>query len=274
VQVRTLYTKIPTYPLTGLPLVYMIASRNGAELDRITRELVRGNLYTTDPFNPEIARQRRSNDDRPMFQPGAIAGMTIVCGPFALMTLAFVLYQLKKQVGSLTRSDVWSELFLGALLAVIGIWLTARGARAFVAGPQMGFAYCCVAMCAGISGGLIAARRQAPTSSVSPALISCAFAFVVLLAFPFTALVALIGSLSGGFGMGTLVAAPRPTAAQAPQGVVLTLGILLGIYAFQFGLMWAGFRVVSLCALAIIALQGRRARRASFALGARAPLTG
>jgi spermidine synthase len=274
VQVRTLYTKIPTYPLTGLPLVYMIASRNGTELDRIERELLKGNLYGKDPFNPEVARQRWSSDDRPMFQPGAIGGMIIVMIPFAVITAVFVLWLLKRQAGSLMRRGVWREVLLGIMFAIIAIWLTARGARGFVAGPQMGFAYSFATMLAGTAAGLAAARKRSQGASLRAALVVCGVAFAMLLAWPFAPLVALMASFSGGLGMGALVAVARPSSPTVPEGLEMILGILLGIYVFQITLWLAGFKLMALCVLGIIAIRALRLRGAPFPSRAAAPATG
>jgi hypothetical protein len=266
VQVRTLYTKIPTYPLTGLPLVYVIASRNGAELDRIAGELIKGNLYGRDTYDPIEARKRRSSDDWPMFQPEAIGGMTVVTVPFALVTLVLILAQIKAASGTWRRGELWWQTLLGVVFAVTTVWLTARGARNFVAGTQMGFAYAFAAVVAGAAAGLVAGRTWPQSARVLLALAGCIVAFVMQIAWPFVASSALAACFFGGVGLGALLIESRSSAASAPQGIELILGILLGIYLFQFGLLLAGFKLLALGIVLTIALRGMWLRQAPIAL--------
>lgn len=259
IQVRTLYTKIPTYPLTGLPLVYVLASRNGAELDRISRELVKGNLYAQDPFDYREARRRWASDDRPMFQPSSILAMYGVMAPFALITLAFVRSQLRKHVGAWARRDVGLQVLLGILFAVTTIWLTARGARAFLAGTQMGWCACFGTMLIGVAGGLAAAWGRPMRRCFLAAGVACAVAFALLLLVPLAPWAALIGALSGGVGLGAMAAVARGSSS-APEGFEPALGVLVGIFVFQAGLALAGFALLAICVLAVLALLFVRAR--------------
>jgi spermidine synthase len=274
VQVRTLFTKVPTYPLTGLPLVYIIASRNGAELDRIARELRKGNLYGQDTYEPAESRRRWSSDDRPMYQPKAIHGMFAVMAPVALVTVALVLWALKKQVGAWTGRDVRSQLSLGILFAVSAIWLTARAARAFVAGTQMGFAYSFATLFAGVACGLVLGRDRPQRTCVWAALAACAAGFGIQIASPFAPWAALLASSSGGLGLGALAAMARPSTRSAPEGFELVLGVLLGVYIFQVGLFLVGFKLLAGCVLAGIAVRGLYSRPLSLASRASVPPTG
>jgi hypothetical protein len=274
IHVRTLFTKIPTYPLTGLPLVYIIASRNADELDRIVGELVKGNLYGQDGYDHHEAQTRRSSDNWPMFQPGAIAAMHAVTAPFLILTVAFVLWQLHRETGSWHRRDAWSRVALGIIAALIGIWVTARAARAFVDGPQVGFAVTFAMLLAGAAASLAALRQRAGVSRLPLALGSCTIAFGVLLLWPFSAWAALLASLAGGAGIGVLAAGETNVPAPAGRGFALTLGMLIGIYVFQIALMIVGFQVLAGCLLLLVALSGMTGRQAPIALGAPAPLRG
>lgn len=274
VEVRTLFTKIPTYPLTGLPLVYIIASRNGAELDRIVAELVKGNLYGQDIFDAREAATRRSSDNWPMFQPGAIAAMHVVSVPFILLTLAFVLRQLRRQTGSWRPPGAWPRIGLGMVVSVIAIWVTARAARAFVAGPQVGFVVS-LALLLGASALVLAlARLRRDSHLVLGTLLSLAVAFAILLQWPMTLWAALAASLAAGAGIGALLADESAVQSPTGHGFALTLGLLLGIYAFQIALMLTGFRWLAACLLALIVLRALLARRSPLVLGAPAPLQG
>ncbi|MBI3784764.1 MAG: hypothetical protein HY270_15330 [Deltaproteobacteria bacterium] len=274
VQVRTLFTKIPTYPLTGLPLVYIIASRNGAELDRIVGELVKGNLYGRDDFLAAESRRRWSSDDRPMFQPGSINAMMVVMSPVALLTLVFVVLILNKQVGSWVNRDVGQQLLLGVLFSTIAIWLTARGARAFVAGPQMGFAYSFASMFAGVGCGLLVTRNWRSQASTIATLAACAVAFAIQLVWPFEPAVALGASVCGGLGLGALATGSRSSTSSSPEGLELMLGILLGIWVFQLALLFAGFTLLAVCVSAILALQAVYLRQAPLASRSSSTATG
>lgn len=262
VQVRTLYTKIPTYPLTGLPLVYVIASRNGAELDRIAAELTKGNLYGRDTYDATEARTRRSSDDWPMFQPEATSGMTVATVPFLLVTFILILAQIKAAAGTWRRGELWWQTLLGVLFGVTTIWLTARGARNFVAGTQMGFAYSFAAVFAGVAAGVTAGRTWPQSARIVLALAGCIVAFVMQIAWPFVAWAALAACFFGGVGLGALMLASR----SAASGIELILGLLLGIYLFQLGLWFGGFKLLALGIVLIIVLRGLWLRQAPMAL--------
>jgi hypothetical protein len=155
---------------------------------------------------------------------------------------------------------------LGVVFAVTTVWLTARGARNFVAGTQMGFVYAFAAVVAGAAAGLAAGRTWPQSARVLIALAGCIVAFVMQIAWPFVAWSALAACFFGGVGLGALLIESRSSTASAPQGIELILGILLGIYLFQFGLLLAGFKLLALGIVLIIALRGLWLRQAPIAL--------
>ncbi len=252
VQVRTLYTKVPTYPLTGLPLVYILASRNGAELDRIVGELTKGNLYASDPFNAQDSYTwHRSTDDRPWFQPAAVYLMSALTLLFALLALLLM----RAQIGWGLPREERLQFLLGVLFAAIGIWLPARGARAFIEGTQAGWTECFAALLGGAAAGFAFTRGRSPSRRLGLASITAAAGFGAGMALPFSASAALASCGVGGCALGALLASARPSARGAPAGLVLVLGIVVGIYVFQAAVLVAGFRMLAVAlTLALVAL--------------------
>ena len=88
------------------------------------------------------------------------------------------------------------------------------------------------------------------------ALAGCAAGFAMQTAWPFAPWSAVAASLSGGLGIGVLAAVTRSPATSELTGIELVLGILLGIYVFQFGLLLAGFTKLAVCVVAVIGLRG------------------
>jgi hypothetical protein len=176
-----------------------------------------------------------------------------------------ILAQIKAASGTWRRGELWWQALLGVVFAVTTVWLTARGARNFVEGTQMGFAYAFAAVFAGVAAGLAAGRTWSQSARVILALAGCIVAFVMQISWPFVAWSALAACFFGGVGLGALLIESRSSAASAP-GIELTLGALLGVYLFQFGLLFAGFKLLALGIVLIIAMRGMWLRQAPVAL--------
>ena len=177
--------------------------------------------------------------------------------------------QLKKRGVIWASGDAWWEILLGMLFGVTAVWLTARAGRAFVGGTQMGFAYSCATVFAGVASGLAAARNWPQRACVVAALVSCAAAFGIQTVWPFAPWAAVVASFSGGLGMGALGTVRRTSAATSPHGIELMLGILLGVYIFQFALLLVGFKLLAICILAVLVFQSVRLRQAPYAVRTR-----
>jgi hypothetical protein len=280
VQMKIFWTKIADYPLTGVSLGYVFASRNAAELDRIARELTKGEIFKEIPVDPTLRGGHRYTDDRPFMQPEVTVTLGMVGAPVVLGIAVLVpllrrrLTNADRRAGrSVSRASVaYPFVAEGIVAAFIGLWVVSRGARAFVWGAPFGFIMGTALFLAGIglAVGLLGRRPSGrwPSPRLAGALAVAlpAAAFAALLLAPFSAAAAVIAAGLGGVGAAGLYLA---RAHQAPGSFPLVwLGVVAGVLLFQGAIYVLGFKgtavaTVAFCLVfAVIAWSADRAAAA------------
>jgi len=144
VNVKFFWTKLADLPFTGLPLLYVLASRNQADLDRLARELTAGNIFTEVPCDPRLMAEYSHTDDRPIMK--SIAYKLAFLLPIPLLIYLFVLFLLHYRsiafdhptpsTASMVADAAWVAGTV-LLLVVIGVWVKTLASRNYVIGALM-----------------------------------------------------------------------------------------------------------------------------------------
>ena len=272
VHIKIFWTKLADHPFTGVSLGYVMASRSQAELDRIARDITKGQVFREIPVDPVHRAEFRHSDNWPFMQPGVSVILAMVGIPFAI-GLALLFWRLRRRLRAdhlalgRAASSMWVDgrhLGEGIAACWIVLWIATRGSRSFLDGAPMGFV---VTVGLGLGGIGLAAALWSPRTprhlAAAAAVLLPALGLGAVVFGPVSAPLAAAAAALAGVGAGV------PYLARAERGPgafgLVWLGAMIGVLLFQALLLAAGFRggaalIVGVCAL--LALRIWRARPA------------
>jgi len=268
VHMRSFWIKVPDFPFAGLPLSYVIASRNESELNRITEALEQGNLYTEIPHDPVLSKKWRHRDDKPFMQPTVAFVLLLSTIPFlgylVFLTLRHINHHKLIYPGKGTSFALetvqprrrlllsflteWKAVHtctgLGILYTFVLLWITSLGARSFSAGAPFGFVimFALFLTSAALILMTLNSRPLKKKMACRYALFTCVLSLLLLLIMPFTSLAAITSAIGGGASIAAFSHYLLPTKDRLFKLRCLLWGFLFGILLFQWSLFFLGFR--------------------------------
>jgi len=274
VHVRILWQALAEYPMMGMPLFFIFASKDPGSVDSVVDELKKGHLGWREVLITESLEPYRYTDDRPFLQKELVPVFLIASLPLlALLALLtrFALAHARSESGVPGALPIYL-LGTGFLFAFLQAMVLSRYARLFLSGAPTGALWLGSALLLGFllphlffRGLPFSARRLLVLGS--PLALAAALACTVLFDQPAALTLA---ALAGGFFTATFWVAGLGRTAREHRGTaygVHALGIVWGIYLFQW---WVGFggyarTMVFFCAaaLALAFLYRQRIARAA-----------
>ncbi|MBI2891055.1 MAG: hypothetical protein HYY13_09765 [Nitrospirae bacterium] len=270
IHARAYWGTMTTFPFTGLPLFFVIASEDDTTLERIGREfLAMGNLQEV-PLPPEQVEQHRYTDDRPHNQRKLPLMLLVPTLPLAfLVALAFARWMKRSGSGWKNLSPGISAGFLNGVAEAL---LVSRASILFPLGPAQGWVPSAVMLWGGRAlGGL---RSPSDRASWLPPVAILGSCLAVTGTVPYSAVTASLALAGVALGAMTCRALhnagdhphlhpppsrgrneniPSPLAGESASGGEgggedghrlgsWVLGLATGIYSFQWIQYALGFR--------------------------------
>jgi hypothetical protein len=263
VHTRILWTKLMDFPFGGLPLFYVIASKDEAQLERIVAETSQAtNTFEHVSFDKERLREHLFTDDDPFLQWQLAWGFAV-----SVLPLLFVFWLWLRRVSRQLepngpRKGMRLEVFAGLVCGLIFLWLTAKGARAHAEGVNAGFVWTAgtliLACCVGFSFSSMDGKLGRLRALGAMGLLGTAM--WIILSFPFQLPMAIASSGGGGLALGIFLRALPRHSGSCPRLYVRFMGLLMGLLIFQLSLRGLGFSgtavVAGVVMLGVIATMG------------------
>jgi hypothetical protein len=260
VHTRILWQAIAEYPMMGMPLFFILASKDPGSVDSVVEELRNSDPGWKEVPITESLEPYRYSDDKPFLQRELIFAFLAVSLP-----LLFLLFLLSRYGLAHARAEFRDlpslPLYLlgtGFLFAFLQAIVLSRNARLFLSGAPVGALCLWVALLLGFLLPHLFFRRP-PYSLrrmlvlVSPGALAAAVAFTVFFQQPAALTLAAFG---GGLFTATFWVAGLDRVARGFRGTaygIQALGMVWGIYLFQW---WVGFggyaaTMIFLCILSL-----------------------
>jgi len=260
VHVRILWQALAEYPMMGMPLFFIFASRDPGTVDAVVDELKQGHLgWREIPIDESLAPYRYT-DDKPFLQKDLAVFLLIASLPLLGLLLAISNYGLKQARARFQGLPALPLYLLGTgfLFAFLQAIVLSRHARLFLSGAPQGALWLSSALLLGFLAphlffrGLPVAARRALVLA-SPVALAALLSATALFQQP---AVLTLAALAGGFFCATFWAAGLGRTAREHRGTAYglhALGIVWGIWMFQGWVGIGGYAktMVFFCAAAL-----------------------